>query len=149
MERIADILGQKYPQYNTVSSDCYVSDALYQMCCENVDHLVVFDNDKFIGIITDQDIASKVLYETRPLNKIAVKDFVNTTLPVVTSSDNLAQCIQLMERYHAKHVAVFDNDNLVFKGVLSIQDLLIKGYAKPNLNFEETESVKHGYPWTY
>ena len=54
-----------------------------------------------------------------------------------------------MERYHAKHVAVFDNDNLVFKGVLSIQDLLIKGYAKPNLNFEETESVKHGYPWTY
>ncbi|HEU0065451.1 MAG TPA: CBS domain-containing protein [Flavisolibacter sp.] len=149
MEKIADVLGLRYPQYNTVSSDCFVSDALYQMCCEKVDHLVVFDSEKFIGIITDNDIASKVLYDTRPLNKIMVKEFVNTTLPVASPSDSIGQCLQLMERYHSKHIAVFDNDNFDFRGVLSIHDLMQKGYSKPNLVFEEADSVRHGYPWTY
>ena len=118
------------------------------MCSENVDFLIVYRKRKYPGVITDQDIAAKILYEERPLNKIVVKDFVNTTLPVITSADNIGQCMQLMERYHAKHVAVFDNDNLVFKGVLAI-GLIHKGYSKPNLNFEEADSVKPGYPWTY
>src|SRR2546423_4683020 len=147
MEKVADVLGRKYPQYNTVSSDCLVSDALYQMCCENVDHLVVFDSDKFIGILTDHDIASKVLFDTRPLNKIHVKEFVNTTLPVATSGDSLGHCLQLMERYHAKHLAVFDNFD--FKGIVTIGDIQQRGYNKANLQFEETASIHQGYPWTY
>jgi signal-transduction protein with cAMP-binding, CBS, and nucleotidyltransferase domain len=147
MEKVADVLGMKYPQYNTVSSDCLVSDALYQMCCENVDHLVVFDSDKFIGIITDHDVASKVLFEDRPLNKIHVKEFVSTTLPVANSDDSLGHCMQLMERYYAKHLAVFDN--FTFKGVVCLSDLQQRGFNKVNASFEEKTSVRRGYPWNY
>ena len=89
MEKVADVLGRKYPQFNNIPPDCFVSDALYQMLCENVDHLIVLDNDKFMGIITDHDIATKVLFDERPLKNIQVREFMNRTLPVATSDDSL------------------------------------------------------------
>src|SRR3954464_10733754 len=108
MEKIADVLARKYPQFNTVVPDCLVSDALYQMCSENVDFLIVLNDDKFQGVITDHDIASKILFENRPLNKIRVKEFMSRTLPVATSDSTLEYCMQLMERYSVRYIAVYD-----------------------------------------
>ena len=108
MESIADVLARKFPQFNTVVPDCLVSDALYQMCCENVDFLIVIENDKFQGIISDHDIASRILFENRPLNKIKVREFMSRSLPVTTPDSSLEQCMKLMERYHVRHLAIFD-----------------------------------------
>src|SRR5690348_7507346 len=77
MERIAEVLARKYPQFNNVSPACLVSDALYQMRCENLDYLIVMEDDKFQGVISDHDIASRILFEDRPLNKIQVKEFMS------------------------------------------------------------------------
>ena len=144
MERIADVLARKFPQFNTVVSDCLVSDALYQMSCENVDFLIVLENDKFQGIITDHDIASKILFEDRPLNRITVKEFMCKTLPVTTSETTLRQCMQLMERYNVRHLAIFDRFD--FMGVISSDDLMHEALT---LQTEEEMNVRQGYPWNY
>jgi CBS domain-containing protein len=142
MERIADVLARKFPQFNTVIPNCLVSDALYQMCCENVDFLIVLENDKFQGIITDHDIAAKILFEDRPLNKIEVKEFMSRTLPVTTSETSLSHCMQLMERYNVRHLAIFDRFD--FKGVVSSDDLMHEAVT----NQKEEEAVAgEGYPW--
>ena len=145
MERVNDLLARKYPQFNTVSADCLVSDALYQMCCENVDFLIVMDENKFRGIITDHDIASKILFEDRPLNKIEVREFMNISLPVATPEASLQSCMQLMERFNARHVVIYDR--FEFRGVISTYDLM-KEASKTSL-FAEVEPPRQGYPWTY
>ncbi len=147
MEKIADVLDRKYPQFNTVSPDCFVSDALYQMTCENVDHLIVLEEDKFMGVLTDHDIAGKVLFDERPLKKILVKEVMNRTLPVATSDDSLEHCMQMMERFNARHLAVYDS--FVFKGVVSSQDLMKQALNKRKETFEESNYVRQGYPWNY
>jgi CBS domain-containing protein len=147
MERIADVLERKYPQFNTVSPACLVSDALYQMTCENVDHLIVLEEDKFMGVLTDHDIASKVLFDERPLKKILVKEVMNRTLPVATSGDSLEHCMQMMERFNARHLAVYDN--FVFIGVVSSHDLMKQVLNKRKETFEEDNYVRQGYPWNY
>lgn len=147
MEKIADVLDWKYPQFNTVSPDCFISDALYQMTCENVDHLIVLDEDKFLGVLTDHDIASKVLFDERPLKNILVREVMNRTLPVATSDDSLEHCMQIMERFNARHLAVYDN--FVFKGVVSAQDLMKQALNKRKETFEENNYVRQGYPWNY
>ncbi|HEU4902010.1 MAG TPA: hypothetical protein VFT06_04435, partial [Flavisolibacter sp.] len=63
MEQVADLLTRIYPQFNTAAANCRVSDALYQMCSENVDYLIILEDNKFMGIITDHDIASRILFE--------------------------------------------------------------------------------------
>src|SRR5688500_16572309 len=98
MEKVADVLGQKYPQFNTISPGHLISDALYQMCCENVDYLIVIEEDKFAGILTDHDVTNKVLFANKPLNEIMVKEFMNRSLPVASSHDSIEYCMQLLER---------------------------------------------------
>jgi CBS domain-containing protein len=147
METVADVLDRKFPQFNTVAPDCMVSDALYQMACENVDHLIVLDDEKFVGILSDHDIASKVLFAEQPLNRIQVRDFMNRTLPVATSDDSLEYCMQMMERFNAKHLAVFDNFD--FKGVVSSQDLIQQVLNKRKATFRGTKIRRQGYPWNY
>ncbi|HEY6955168.1 MAG TPA: CBS domain-containing protein [Flavisolibacter sp.] len=144
MERIADVLARKFPQFNTVVPDCLVSDALYQMSCENVDFLIVLENGKFQGIITDHDIASKILFEDRPLNTIQVREFMSRTLPVTTSETSLGHCMQLMERYSVRHLAIFDRFD--FKGVISSDDLMHEALTQQT---EEERYVRQGYPWNY
>jgi CBS domain-containing protein len=144
MERIADVLARKFPQFNTVVPSCLVSDALYQMCCENVDFLIVIEDDKFKGVITDHDIASKILFEDRPLNKIQVKEFMSTTLPVTTPEASFGHCMQLMERYNVRHLAIFDRFD--FKGVISSDDLMHEALTKQT---EEEVYERKGYPWNY
>jgi CBS domain-containing protein len=143
MERIADVLARKFPQFNTVVPECLISDALYQMCCENVDFLIVLENDKFQGIITDHDIAAKILFEDRPLNKIHVKEFMSRTLPVTTSETSLRHCMQLMERYNVRHLAIFDRFD--FKGVISSDDLMHQQAMERQV--EEESYERQGYPW--
>jgi CBS domain-containing protein len=147
MERIADVLARKYPQFNTAVPDCLISDALYQMCSENVDFLIVLEEDKFRGIITDHDIASKILFENRPLNRIQVKEFMSQTLPVATPETSLEQCMQLMERYGVRHLAIFDRFN--FMGVISSYDLMHEALSNRSAVFEENEYKRQGYPWNY
>ena len=146
METVAEVLDRKYPQFNTVSPDCKVSDALYQMSCENVDHLIVLENEKFLGVLTDHDIASKVLFADSPLNKIYVREFMNRTLPVAEIHDSLEYCMQMMERFHAKHLAVFESFD--FKGVICSQDLLEEALNKINATFSG-KIQRNGYPWNY
>jgi len=147
MEKLAEVLARKYPQFNTVVPGCQVSDALYQMCCENVDFLIVMEEEKFLGIITDHDIASRVLFDNRPLNKIPVRDFMSRTLPVVTSENSIEYSMQVMERYQVKHVAVYDQ--FEFRGVISSQDVMQEMLHHRNADFEEMEDVRQGYPWRY
>lgn len=147
MERIADVLARKYPQFNTVIPDCLVSDALYQMCSENVDYLIVIENDKFQGVITDHDIASRILFENRPLNQIAVREFMSRTLPVTTPDTSLEQSMQLMERYNVRHLAIFDH--FVFRGVISTYDLMHEALTNRSAAFEEKANKRQGYPWNY
>jgi len=147
MERIADVLARKYPQFNTVIPDCLVSDALYQMASENVDYLIVLEHDKFQGVITDHDIASRILFENRPLNKIRVKEFMSRTLPVATPDSTLEQCMQLMERYNVRHLAIFEH--FIFRGVISSDDLMHEALTRRSASFEDDANKRTGYPWNY
>jgi CBS domain-containing protein len=122
MERLADVLGHKYPQFNTTSPDHLVSDALYQMAAENVDYLIVYDDNRFTGIISSNDIANKVLLADRPLKQVKVGDCTNRSLPIATLTDSIEYAMELLERYNTKYLAVYDSFD--FKGIVTSYDLM-------------------------
>lgn len=122
MEKVADVLKCRYPQFNTAAPDCLVSDALYQMVSANYDYLIVMDAGGFQGVLSEHDIAAKVLFDDRPLREIRVSEFTNRTLPVATEEDTPEYCLQLLEQFGARYLAVYDR--FTFKGVLSSQDLV-------------------------
>lgn len=146
MERVADVLRHKYPQFNTTTSRRLITEALHQMHCENVDHLIVFDEDRFVGVLTEHDIAEKVLYRSTQLENSTVKDFMSTYLPVATLNDSLEHCMQLMDRYNVRFIAIYDRFN--FKGIISSHDLMKQALSKRKMVFDE-ELETHNYSWNY
>ena len=128
MEKVADVLGRKFPQFNTVHPNHLVSDALYQMAAENVDYLIVLDDERFTGIICSNDIANKVLLADKQLKDVKVCDCTNKNLPVVTLNDSVEYSMELLERYNAKYLAVYDSFD--FKGIVSSSDLMQQTLSK-------------------
>ena len=128
MEKLADVLGRKFPQFNTISPTHLVSDALYQMAAENVDYLIVYEEERFTGIVSTNDIANKVLLADRSLKQVKVCDCTNKSLPIATLSDTVEYGLELLERYNTKYLAVYDRFD--FKGILTTYDLMQQMLSK-------------------
>ena len=144
MERVVDVLRAKYPQFNTIGPSRSIHDALHQMHCENVDHLIVLDDERFVGLLTEHGITEKIIYRSRDLDSATVKEFMTTYLPVATVEDSLEQCMQLMERHNTRFIAVYDRFD--FKGVVSSHDLMKQALNKRKATFEEQVDQ---YRWDY
>lgn len=128
MEKVADVLGRKYPQFNTVSPSHFISDALYQMAAENVDFLIVLDDERFSGIVSSSDIANKVLLTDKNMKQVKVSDCICKNLPVATLSDSVEYGMELLEHYHSKYLAVYDRFD--FKGIVTSYDLMQETLSK-------------------
>ncbi len=123
MEKITNILSKKQPHFHTVSPQTLVNDALNQMSCENVDYLVVIDDDdRYIGLVSEHEIASNLMTVKKPLEKTKVKDIMNQRLPFATCDDTVEKCMRLMQQHHVRYLPVFEGFH--FKGIVSSEDIL-------------------------
>ena len=128
MEKIADVLGRKFPQFNTISPNHSVSDALYQMSAENVDYLIVMDDERFMGILCSNDVANKVLLADKQLTTVKVCECNNIHLPVAMLNDPVDFGMELLERHNGKYLAVYDQFD--FKGIVTSADLMQYALSK-------------------
>lgn len=123
MEKITNILSKKQPHFHTVSPQTSLSDALNQMCCENVEYLVVIDDEeKYIGLISEHEIASKVISTNKSLAKTKVKETMNLRLPFASTEDSVEKCMRLLQQHHVRYLPVFEG--FQFRGIVSSDDIL-------------------------
>ena len=142
MENITTILNRKEARFHTVSPDSMITDALQQMHCENVDHLIVIDNeDRFLGILSDHDITSKVVFGRKSLQASTVREVMNTSLPVATVEDTVEKCMRTMRQYNIRFVPVFDG--FQFKGVISSDDIIHEIISNRSEVFDPEEDLSH------
>jgi len=146
MERVADVLQCKYPQFNTISPNRSIYDALHQMHCENVDHLIILENDRFVGLLTEHGITEKILTKSHAMDTATVSEFMTTYLPVATLSDSLEYCMQIMERHNTRFIAVYDKFD--FKGIVSSYDLMKQALNKRKATFDGVDDA-HTFSWNY
>jgi predicted transcriptional regulator len=144
MTCLTKILDAKYPQFNTTTPEHLLTDALYQMCCENVEYLIVLEADQFIGLLSEHDITQKILTADKPLNRLRVGDLMNRNLPVASATDSIDYTMQLLDRYNTRYLAIYDG--LEFKGVVSETDLLKSAIDQFQLI---TVAEERAYPWNY
>ena len=61
MRKVADILRRKGDNVTTVPPSTSVIDALHMMANQNIGSVVVAENGKFLGIMTERDYSRKVI----------------------------------------------------------------------------------------
>jgi CBS domain-containing protein len=117
-------------------------DAAHLMKSENVGSIpVVNDNDtrKLEGIVTDRDLALKVVAAGLDPNKTKVGDVMTSSVVSCRPDQNVEEVIELMEEHQVRRIPIVDeNDRLV--GIIAQADIATR-IEEPNTTAEVVESI--------
>jgi CBS domain-containing protein len=139
MKKVADILIHKGSRITSVTSDTTVLEALKIMADQNIGSVMVMDDNKYLGIMTERDYSRKVILKGKSSTHTQVSEIMSDDLPRVKPSDTIDFCMQLMSDKNIRYLPVFDNQLL--SGIISINDLV----KETILTHEETISHLKDY----
>ena len=115
---------------------CLPNDSVSQvarvMRREHIGPVPVVTNDQtkeIIGIVTDRDLAIKVVAEGRDPNRTTVGDVMTHTIVVCRDDDDLSSAIAAMEEYQIRRVPVIDQGGRLV-GIISQADVATRFHER-------------------
>jgi CBS domain-containing protein len=123
MSGLAEILADKGDVVLRIDADASVIEAVRRMVQFNVGSLLVTDDGRDIGIVTERDYLRRVTLEGRDERETAVREIISSPLVVATLKTTVEECMALMTDRRIRHVPVVDDDGSVI-GLVSIGDLV-------------------------
>jgi CBS domain-containing protein len=122
MKSVKNILNSKGCEVWSVGSADSVYEAIKMMAEKKVGALLVIDDKKLCGIVSERDYARKVILQDRSSSQTPVKDIMTSTVISANPNQSVEECMQLMTEHRIRHLPVLDGDEIV--GMLSIGDLV-------------------------
>lgn len=99
-----------------------VYEALEIMAANNIGALVVLEDERLVGIVSERDYARKVILHDRSSHDTTVAEIMTAGPVTVPRSTTVTECMQLMTDNRFRHLPVVDDGSLV--GVVSIGDVV-------------------------
>ncbi len=122
MLKVADILKTKDSQVYAVTGNISVYDALGLMGEKNIGALLVIEEDRLKGILSERDYARKVVLQGKTSKETMVEEIMTAKVITVTPDDSIDTCMELMSNRHIRHLPVMTGDKVT--GVISISDVV-------------------------
>jgi CBS domain-containing protein len=119
---IEAILAQKGPEIFSIAPDATVYDAVALMAEKNVGALLVVENDKPVGMISERDYTRKVMLRGKKSRETLVNEIMSSELTVVSPREPVENCLRMMTDKRIRHLPVLEGDKI--RGVISIGDLV-------------------------
>lgn len=106
----------------TVRAEATAREAIELMNKQDIGSLIVEENEKPVGIVTERDLLRRVLAVSRAPEKIRVQEIMSTP-PVVAECDmEIEEAAKLMVNMKVKKLPVVENGRLV--GLVTLTDLV-------------------------
>jgi CBS domain-containing protein len=123
MKSVAEILRSKPEQaVHTITPSASVFDAVKLMAEKSIGALLVMEDLKIDGIITERDYARKIVLMGRSSKETPVRDIMTSPVMYVRPDQTNEECMALMTDNRVRHLPVIDNGKLM--GLISIGDLV-------------------------
>jgi CBS domain-containing protein len=119
---ISEILSHKGSTVWSIAPDATVFEAIQLMADKNVGALLVIENDKLAGIISERDYTRKVMLKGKSSKTTAVREILSSHVIHVSPASTVEECMRLMTDHHFRHLPVLDGDAIA--GIVSIGDLV-------------------------
>lgn len=135
MRTVKDILDKKSPVFNQISPDAKVLEGLQLMSSVNLSYLVVMKEDHFQGIFSEREYSRNVILKGLHSDSTQIKEVMSVSLPFVALNDTVENCMQMLNNHKTRYLVVFDDE--IFRGVITINDVLREALASKELVFDE------------
>ena len=143
MTTVVDILKSKIDlAIYTIEPAASVFDAVKLMAEKNIGALLVLEGEQVIGIVTERDVARKVVLMARSPRETPLRDIMTTSVMVVPPQRTSEECMALMTEHRLRHLPVMDGGRLA--GLVSIGDLVKDILSEQKFIIEQLEHYISG-----
>jgi len=122
MRTLNQLLDAKPLRLVSTPPDASVFQALETMARYDIGALLVMEDSRLVGIISERDYARKVTLFNRSSREIPVSDIMSNDVVCVTPEFSVEECLSVMTAHRVRHLPVVQNSAVI--GVLSIGDLV-------------------------
>jgi len=115
----------------TLTADRPVIDAATAMKENSIGDVIVMNEGKMCGVVTDRDIVVRVIAQGREPQTTKLGDICSRDVASVSPNDDVNRAIQIVRERAVRRVPVVDRDTPV--GIVSIGDLAMERDQKSAL----------------
>ncbi|MBI2320065.1 MAG: CBS domain-containing protein [Betaproteobacteria bacterium] len=141
MKTVAQLLKTKAPGVISIKPDASVIDAVRLLAEKSIGAILVLENERLVGIVSERDLARKVALVGKSADEMRVSDIMTRQVLFVTPTHTNEECMALMTDKRVRHLPVIDNGRVV--GVLSIGDLVKDTICEQQFIIEQLVNYIH------
>jgi len=109
------------PDVKTISPDATVQEAAALMTKFSIGSLIVVEDTKVVGIITERDIMTKVVAEAADASQVKVKDIRTKDVIMIDADADVEDAVEIMMEKKIKKLPVISRNRLI--GIVTSMDL--------------------------
>jgi CBS domain-containing protein len=122
MITVREMIRKKGEEVWSVSSDAAVFEALKLMADKNAGAVLVMDDGKVVGILSERDCIRRLDLQGRASRETKVADIMTTKVFYAEASQSLDECVAIMIDKNIRHLPVYEEGKLI--GIISVRDAL-------------------------
>ena len=142
MTTVRGILETKGNEVWTIGPDQTVYDALSLMAEKKIGALVVKDEGKVVGVVSERDYARKVILKGKASKDTSIRDIMTSRVCYVSQDRTVDECMAWMTDKSIRHLPVIEGDDLV--GIISIGDVVKSMISEREFIIERLEAYITG-----
>jgi CBS domain-containing protein len=142
MITVRDLLKGKGSDIWSVSPEDVVLKALNLMAEKDIGALVVLEDDKLRGIVSERDFVRSIAESERCLIEAPVSKYMTKVVITVDPNQSSDDCMRLMTEKHIRHLPVVENERVI--GVISIGDVVKADISSKASTIDSLENYIEG-----
>jgi CBS domain-containing protein len=142
MKSVKHILARKGSNVIAVPAQTTVLNVLKLMSEKNIGSVVVTENEKYIGLVTERDYARKIILMGKHSDDTTVGEIISNGFPHITPESTVDSCMLIMSEKNIRYLPVFDKEDQLC-GIISINDVVYETIHSQKETIEQMHSYIH------
>lgn len=122
MRTVNQLLRQKSKEVYSVTPNTTVFDTLTLMAEKGIGAVVVLEDEKLVGIMSERDYARKIILKGKSSKETLVSEIMTSKISVVGLENTVEECMVLMTEKRIRHLPVVKDKKVL--GLISIGDVV-------------------------
>ena len=143
MPTVQECLDQKPKRIISVSSTDSVFKALELMKSNRVRAILVIDEERLVGIVSQGDCAIRAYLRGLNINSTPVSDIMTKEPLTVKPSDSMDHCMAIISSRGIRHIPAVDRNKVI--GIVSVGDVVKETMSQLSQNASFLETFIKGH----
>jgi predicted transcriptional regulator len=107
-----------------IRPECPLIEAAQKMKQNHIGSVIITEDTKPIGILTERDIVWRVVADGKDINLLKVSDIYSTPVITISEDSHIEEAIELMREYGIRRLVVTNCEGVI-SGILTSDDIVM------------------------